>query len=94
MARAAAKEHHDRTVPVMALWRFRSGHGALFVAIAALVFLIVHLPWSWAAITGAEKRVSVQPRAMARHALPRAAGDHRSRMGHLVQATISPTRID
>jgi hypothetical protein len=24
------------------------------VTIAALVFLIVHLPWSWAAITGAE----------------------------------------
>jgi hypothetical protein len=39
---------------LIALWRFRSGHGALFVAIAALVFLIVHLPWSWAAITGAE----------------------------------------
>ncbi|HWJ54174.1 MAG TPA: hypothetical protein VNT24_12435 [Propionibacteriaceae bacterium] len=39
---------------IIALWRFRSGHGALFVAIASLVFLIVHLPWSWAAITGAE----------------------------------------
>ena len=39
---------------IIALWRYRSGHGALFVAIAALVFLIVHLPWSWAAITGAE----------------------------------------
>ena len=39
---------------LIALWRFRSGQGALFVAIAALVFLIVHLPWSWAAITGAE----------------------------------------
>ena len=31
---------------IIALWRYRSGHGALFVAIAALVFLIVHLPWS------------------------------------------------
>jgi hypothetical protein len=39
---------------LIALWRFQSGQGALFVAIAALVFLIVHLPWSWAAITGAE----------------------------------------
>ena len=39
---------------IIALWRYRGGHGALFVAIAALVFLIVHLPWSWAAITGAE----------------------------------------
>jgi hypothetical protein len=39
---------------LIALWRFRRGHGALFVAIAALVFLIIHLPWTWAAITGAE----------------------------------------
>ena len=39
---------------VIALSCFRSGHGALLVAIAALVFLIVHLPWSGAAITGAE----------------------------------------
>ena len=39
---------------IVALWRYWTGHGALFVAIAALVFLIVHLPWSWAAITGAE----------------------------------------
>ena len=42
---------------IIALWRYRSGHGALFVAIAALVFLIVHLPWSWAAITGAENNL-------------------------------------
>jgi hypothetical protein len=35
-------------------WRLRSGHGALFVGIAALVFLLVHLPFSWAAITGAD----------------------------------------
>jgi hypothetical protein len=39
---------------LIALWRFRLGHGAPFVAIAALVFLIIHLPWTWAAITGAE----------------------------------------
>ena len=38
----------------IALWRYSSGHGALFTAIAALVFLIVHLQWSWAVITGAE----------------------------------------
>jgi hypothetical protein len=38
---------------IIALWRYRSGHGALFVAIAALVFFIVHLQLSWAAITGA-----------------------------------------
>ena len=41
-------------VLVLALWRLRQGGGALFVAIAALVFLLVHLPWTWAAITGAE----------------------------------------
>ena len=42
------------TALLIALWRFRRGQGALFVAIAALVFLIIHLPWTWAAITGAE----------------------------------------
>ena len=39
---------------IIALWRYRIGQGALFVAIAALVFLLVHLPFSWAAISGAE----------------------------------------
>jgi hypothetical protein len=37
---------------LVALWRYRRGRGSLFVAIAALVFLIVHLPWSWAAVSG------------------------------------------
>jgi len=37
----------------IALWRVLRGQGALFVGIAALVFLLVHLPWTWAAITGA-----------------------------------------
>jgi hypothetical protein len=41
-------------VLLVALWRFRRGQAALFVGIAALVFLIVHVPWSWAAITGAD----------------------------------------
>jgi hypothetical protein len=35
-------------------WRYPRGKGALLVGITALVFLIVHLPWSWAAITGAD----------------------------------------
>ena len=39
---------------IIALWRYRAGHGALFVAIAGFVFLIVHLRWSWAVIIGAE----------------------------------------
>ena len=41
-------------VLLVALWRIQRGRGALFVAIAALVFLVVHLPWTWAAITGAD----------------------------------------
>src|SRR3954451_10112730 len=41
-------------VLLVAWWRVRSGHGALFVAVAALLFLLVHLPFSWAAVTGAD----------------------------------------
>ena len=40
-------------VLLIALWRIRRGHGALYVGIAALVFLLVHLPWTRAALTGA-----------------------------------------
>jgi hypothetical protein len=82
---------------LIALWRFRSGRGALFVAIAALVFLIIHLPWSLGRDNRCREqpagpRVSVQPRPMARHAVHRAAGDQRGWMGHVVQATISNSR--
>ena len=38
----------------VALWRLRRGDGALFVGLAALIFLLVHVPWTYAAITGAE----------------------------------------
>lgn len=41
-------------VLLLALWRYHRGHGALFVGVAALVFLLVHLPWTYAAVTGAE----------------------------------------
>ena len=41
-------------VLLVALWRYHRGHGALFVGVAALVFLLVHLPWTYAALTGAE----------------------------------------
>jgi hypothetical protein len=41
-------------VLLIALWRVLHGHGALFVGIAALVFLVVHVPWTWAALTGAD----------------------------------------
>jgi hypothetical protein len=39
---------------VVAAWRLRRGRGALFVAVTALLFLIVHLPFTWASMTGAE----------------------------------------
>jgi hypothetical protein len=42
-------------VLLVALWRFRRGRGALFMGVAALVFLVVHIPWTWAALTGAEQ---------------------------------------
>ncbi len=42
-------------VLLIALWRLRAGKGALFVGIAALVFLIVHVPWTYAAFTGADE---------------------------------------
>jgi hypothetical protein len=42
-------------VLLIALWRVRRGTGALFVAISATVFFLVHLPWTWAALTGADE---------------------------------------
>ena len=40
---------------LVALWRVRQGQGALFVAIAATVFVVIHLPWTWAALTGSDE---------------------------------------
>ena len=42
------------TVLLVAWWRLRSGNGALMVAVGALAFLLVHLPFAWAAVSGAE----------------------------------------
>jgi hypothetical protein len=39
-------------VLIVGLWRIRKGKGALLLGIAATVFLIVHLPWAWSALTG------------------------------------------
>ena len=36
---------------LIGLWRFRRGGGTLFFTIAATIFLLVHLPFTWAAIT-------------------------------------------
>ena len=34
------------------LWRRSRGGGTLYFGIAATVFLLIHLPWSWAAVAG------------------------------------------
>lgn len=38
-------------VLLVGLWRMRRGGGALFLAIAPAVFLLVHLPWAWTSFT-------------------------------------------
>jgi hypothetical protein len=38
-------------VLLVGLWRYRKGGGTLFFGIAATVFLLIHLPFAWAAIT-------------------------------------------
>jgi hypothetical protein len=38
-------------VLLVGLWRFRRGGGTLFFSIAATIFLLVHLPFTLAAIT-------------------------------------------
>jgi hypothetical protein len=39
--------------------------GNLFVAIAATVFLLVHLPWTWTTVTG--ERTSLIPESVGVH---------------------------
>lgn len=39
-------------VLAIGLWRRGRGRGTLYFGIAATVFLLIHLPWSWAAVTG------------------------------------------
>lgn len=38
---------------LVGLWRLRRGGvvGTVFVGVTAVVFLLVHLPWTWAAVT-------------------------------------------
>jgi hypothetical protein len=38
-------------VLLVGLWRYRRGGGTLFFGIAATVFLLIHLPFAWAAVT-------------------------------------------
>jgi hypothetical protein len=42
-------------VLLVGLWRYRRGGGTLFFGIAATIFLLVHLPFAWAAITDSGK---------------------------------------
>ena len=42
-------------VLLVGIWRLLKGHGALYLAIAAGIFWLVHLPWTWAALTGADQ---------------------------------------
>lgn len=38
-----------------AVWRVLRGSGALYLAVASTIFWLVHLPWTWAALSGAEQ---------------------------------------
>jgi hypothetical protein len=38
-------------VLLVGLWRYSRGAGTLFFVIAALVFLLIHLPFTWAGMT-------------------------------------------
>lgn len=38
-------------VLLFGVWRYWRGGGTLFFGIAALVFLVIHLPFTWAGIT-------------------------------------------
>jgi hypothetical protein len=42
---------------LVGLWRLRRGKGLVFLAVTAAVFLVVHLPWSFAFLTDGENPV-------------------------------------
>jgi carbon starvation protein CstA len=39
---------------LIGLWRRSRGAGTLYFAVAGTVFLLIHLPWTWAAVSGAD----------------------------------------
>jgi hypothetical protein len=45
-------------VLLVGLWRYRRGAGTLFFEVAASAFLLVHLPFTWAAITNSGENPS------------------------------------
>lgn len=42
------------------LWRLSRGKGRLWLAITATVFVLVHLPWTWAALTGGDNPANAE----------------------------------
>jgi hypothetical protein len=52
-------------VLLVGLWRRGRGGGTLYFGIAATVFLLVHVPWTWTAFTG--ERISPLPDDIAVH---------------------------
>ena len=42
------------------LWRLSRGRGRLWLAITATVFVLVHLPWTWAALTGGDNPANAE----------------------------------
>src|SRR5215210_930759 len=52
-------------VLIVVLWPIRKGKGALLLGIPATVFLVVHLPWAWSALTG--ERAGSVPNELAVH---------------------------
>jgi hypothetical protein len=41
-------------VLLVGLWRRSRGAGTLYFGIAAILFLLIHLPFTWASVTGAD----------------------------------------
>jgi hypothetical protein len=41
-------------VLLIGLWRMRRGGSTLYFGIGVTIFLLVHIPWTWAAFTGAD----------------------------------------
>jgi hypothetical protein len=39
---------------LIGLWRRTRGAGTLYFGIAGTIFLLIHLPWTWASLTGAD----------------------------------------
>jgi hypothetical protein len=47
---------------LVGLWRMWRGHGTLYFGIAGTIFLLVHLPFTWAALFGSQSPVGLTSR--------------------------------